>query len=303
MSSPLVTIGIPTYNRPQGLRRVLEAAIGQTYSNLDIVISDNASPDPEVAAVTAEFAARDPRVRSFRHEKNIGPTLNFVFAQSQSRGEYFVWLADDDTVLPHFVEACVRTLEEDPGAVLAMTPVLVHDEKKGETKPRPIPASQGQSAYQHATALIPFMMQNPNLWFYGVYRSRVLPPLTRVSFGNDQAYMLDIADKGRFAIAGEVPGFIYTRGSGASGNTEAYRRFCGAENDIFFVAHYPGMMIRQIRAMTSLTPEEQTRLIRQFLLLCFKQRSYRKGIRKELVAAPWRWLKRLVGGEGKRDKG
>ena len=59
---PRVGIGVPTYNRPDGLRRTLACLSAQTYPHLDILVSDNASPDSAVADVVAEMAARDPRM-------------------------------------------------------------------------------------------------------------------------------------------------------------------------------------------------------------------------------------------------
>ena len=50
-STPLVTVGIPTYNRPEGLERTLACITQQTYPNLEIIISDNCSPGPEVGEV------------------------------------------------------------------------------------------------------------------------------------------------------------------------------------------------------------------------------------------------------------
>jgi glycosyltransferase involved in cell wall biosynthesis len=52
---PLVSIGVPTYNRPLGIKRVLDCLTNQTYTNLEIVISDNCSTDPEVEKVIGTF--------------------------------------------------------------------------------------------------------------------------------------------------------------------------------------------------------------------------------------------------------
>ena len=69
---PLVSVGIPTYNRPEGLRRTLECITGQTYRNLEIIVSDNCSPDPEVERVVRSFMAHDARIQYFRQPENKG---------------------------------------------------------------------------------------------------------------------------------------------------------------------------------------------------------------------------------------
>lgn len=107
-SAPLVSVGIPTYNRPEGLRRTLEAMRQQTWQNLEIVISDNGSPDPGVEAVGRAAAAEDPRVRYFRQPQNQGPGFNFRFVLEQATGEFFLWAADDDSWEPFYIERCVK---------------------------------------------------------------------------------------------------------------------------------------------------------------------------------------------------
>jgi len=122
---PLVTIGMPTYNRARSLRRAAESALAQDYPSVEIVISDNGSTD-ETAAVCAELAARDPRVRVIRHAANRGVTENFVEVRRQARGELFMWLSDDDWIDPGYVRVCVGTLLGSPGHALVGGAVHYH---------------------------------------------------------------------------------------------------------------------------------------------------------------------------------
>ena len=87
----LVTIGVPTYNRPQGLDKLLTCIHQQTYKNLEILISDNNSPDPAVTAVIEKYKALDHRIFSTRQIENIGVENNFNFVLNQAKGEYFMW--------------------------------------------------------------------------------------------------------------------------------------------------------------------------------------------------------------------
>ncbi|NEQ65708.1 MAG: glycosyltransferase family 2 protein [Symploca sp. SIO2D2] len=111
---PLVSIGIPTYNRPQGLRRALESIIKQTYQNLEIIVSDNCSVEEETAKETEagmivrEFMAKDERIQYFRQEENIGLFYNKKFLFEVSHGEYFTWLCDDDERSPEYIEVCLE---------------------------------------------------------------------------------------------------------------------------------------------------------------------------------------------------
>jgi len=108
---PLVSIGIPTYNRADGyLKETLESALAQTYPNMEIVVADNCSPDA-TRAVVASYA--DPRIRYFRHEPGLKPNDNFNFCLRHANGVYFLLLQDDDKIDPDFVDACMRTVGYD----------------------------------------------------------------------------------------------------------------------------------------------------------------------------------------------
>lgn len=106
----LVSIGIPTYNRPGGLRHTLECMTKQTYSNLEIIVSDNCSPDTMTEMVAQEFLTKDNRVKYFKQQQNTGPANNFKFVLEKATGEYFMWAADDDSWEANFIEVCVSEL-------------------------------------------------------------------------------------------------------------------------------------------------------------------------------------------------
>jgi len=106
---PLVTVGIPTRDRARTyLRETLSSAVTQTYSRIEIVVSDNCSVD-ETEAVVGEVT--DPRVRYFRHREDIGANGNFNFCLGQARGDYFLLLHDDDRIDHDFVESCMRAAD------------------------------------------------------------------------------------------------------------------------------------------------------------------------------------------------
>jgi glycosyltransferase involved in cell wall biosynthesis len=92
---PLITIGIPTYNRPEKLKRTLDSIITQNYKNLDIHISDNCSTSKDTQKVISSFIKKDKRLRVVRQKKNIGAVNNFNYLSRNSKGNYFMWIADD----------------------------------------------------------------------------------------------------------------------------------------------------------------------------------------------------------------
>jgi len=125
-SKPLVSVGIPAYNRPGGLRRTLESITGQTYRNLEIIVSDNCSPDPNVEHIAREFQKLDNRVQYFRQTENTGAANNFRFVLGKARGEYFMWAADDDFISEDFIWQAIQFFKEHSGyAIVSGIPVTV----------------------------------------------------------------------------------------------------------------------------------------------------------------------------------
>lgn len=102
----LVSIGIPTYNRANSyLRYALQSAVNQTYTNIEIIVSDNCSPD-HTESLVKEF--NDSRIKYYRQNENIGPLNNRNFCLEQARGEYFVMLLDDDLIDDDFISSCMN---------------------------------------------------------------------------------------------------------------------------------------------------------------------------------------------------
>jgi hypothetical protein len=93
---PLISVGVPTYCRPEGLRNTLLAITRQTYLNIEVIVSDNCSPGEAVSKMMSEFCQQDLRIAFYKQEKNVGPTDNFYFVLSKAKGNYFIWAADDD---------------------------------------------------------------------------------------------------------------------------------------------------------------------------------------------------------------
>jgi len=119
---PKVSIGLPVYNGENYLRNALESILDQTFRDFEVIISDNASTD-RTGEICREYAAKDPRIRYCRNDRNLGAAGNFNRAFELSSGEYFKWAAHDDVIERDFLSSCVSVLDEDPSVVacFAMT--------------------------------------------------------------------------------------------------------------------------------------------------------------------------------------
>jgi glycosyltransferase involved in cell wall biosynthesis len=138
----LVTIGIPTYNRANSyLRKAIESAIEQTYTNLEIIVADNGSLDATEDLVK-EYT--DKRIQYIKHRTNIGANNNFNFCVNRARGEYFLLLHDDDLIDPDFVEVSIRALNgaHHPGFIRTGTRVI---DSRGQVVSELVNEMQGKS--------------------------------------------------------------------------------------------------------------------------------------------------------------
>ncbi|MDB9943940.1 glycosyltransferase [Octadecabacter sp.] len=106
-NDPLVTIGIPTYNRPDELNETIRQIRQQNYRNLQIIICDNGG---SVTSDTIALINDDPRFEITINDTNIGLLKNTEKVVRSAKGEFFCWFSDDDWHSPHFIELMLHKL-------------------------------------------------------------------------------------------------------------------------------------------------------------------------------------------------
>jgi len=214
MIEPLVSVGIPTYDRPAGLRRTLECITGQTYRNLEIIISDNCSPGPETEIVVREFMARDPRIRYYRQETNKGPTHNFEFVLEKATGEYFMFAADDDEWKDTYIEKCLHEFSKNDSLVLCYSEAA---KKDSISQQESILTSDITTAGMRKLSGIKKVLlnQHRNIEFYGLMKADVARSYKfKNFFGEDNTFVLFLALHGQ--IGKTDPG-LFINGPGFAG--------------------------------------------------------------------------------------
>lgn len=115
----MVCIGIPTYNRPQELKRAVDSCLAQTYKNIIVFVSDNCSEDPELEPLCREYEKKDSRIKYVRQKENIGMGANGQYLLDNVVGEYYFTMGDDDWISENFIEECMKIFISNPNAVLA----------------------------------------------------------------------------------------------------------------------------------------------------------------------------------------
>jgi GalNAc5-diNAcBac-PP-undecaprenol beta-1,3-glucosyltransferase len=163
INSALVSVGIPSYNRPDLLRRALSSVCKQSYRNLEIIVGDNASTDPTVREVIAEFAAQDTRINALLHPTNRGPFFNFRTLLQEASGKYFIWLADDDYWSETYIESLVSQKEAGGAALVYGRAVACTSMGPGET------LKSMESHRSPVSAVLNFLKFDSDSIFYGLF--------------------------------------------------------------------------------------------------------------------------------------
>lgn len=126
---PSITTIIPTYNRSQLLKRAINSVLNQTFQDFQIFVFDNASED-DTEQIVKELAQSDPRIKYFRHEKNIGLTANFKFGLSKVETPFFSFLSDDNRLFTNFYEIAINKFSQHPDAGVFIGDTVVIEEGK-----------------------------------------------------------------------------------------------------------------------------------------------------------------------------
>jgi len=213
--TPLVTIGLPTFNRAPKLKRAIETVLGQTYQNLELVISDNASTDG-TQQLCEEFSRRDKRVKYFRQPTNHGAVANFRAVLDYARGEFFMWLGDDDWLDPGYVGECLSVLIKHPDHQLVcgrgryfQMDTLSHDESV-------LNLTEETGSLR---VLSYFRQVAGNAALYGIARHEVISSLKlRDVMGTDWLVIADLAFLGKVRTLESV--FVNRASGGVSGSAE-----------------------------------------------------------------------------------
>jgi glycosyltransferase involved in cell wall biosynthesis len=206
-AAPRLSIGLAVYNGENYLAESLEALLGQSYEDFELIISDNASTDG-TADICRRYGKQDSRIRCVRQPRNIGlaPNHNFVF--EQARGELFKWASHDDLYARDLLQRCVDALNEHPHVVLAHSWTAIVDDSGAVVKlleyPLATASSRGPERFRS------MLFANGGDDVYGVMRADVLrrTALHGSHHHADRTITTEIALQGPFY---QVPDWLYFR--------------------------------------------------------------------------------------------
>ncbi|WP_300464805.1 glycosyltransferase family 2 protein [Desulfobacula sp.] len=165
VSIPMVSIGMPVYNGEKFIRHAIDSLLVQTFTDFELIISDNSSTD-NTEAICLEYMAHDSRIRYFRQNENHGSLFNFKFVLDESDGKYFKWMAVDDLLgTPETLANLVKGLNK--GFELAIPDIDILDEKTKITK-HGVLSSVFRKGKPHNFTML--ALQFPSFQIYGLFQ-------------------------------------------------------------------------------------------------------------------------------------
>jgi glycosyltransferase involved in cell wall biosynthesis len=108
---------MPVYNGDQYLAHTLESLLAQTFTDFELIISDNGSDD-RTESICREYVNRDSRVRYIRHSTNRGAAWNWNYVVHQARGNFLKWASANDYYDSRMIEKCMEVLRCDASIAL-----------------------------------------------------------------------------------------------------------------------------------------------------------------------------------------
>lgn len=202
-TTPRVSIGVPTYKRPDMLRRALESIALQDFKDIEVIVGDNDCDSDTGERVAHAFQTRIPNLVYCRHAMNIGGTANFMHCLNVARGGYFTWLADDDEWQgPSYLRSLVNALDRNPDAATAAARwKLMRSPASGEIQP-----SRDYTSRWWLLRVFKFVWKADDDFFYGLHRTPLLRRARMVDYWQVNAgvasnltytYLVDLVIQGR----------------------------------------------------------------------------------------------------------
>ncbi|MBJ7957777.1 glycosyltransferase family 2 protein [Bacillus mycoides] len=120
MNSSLVSILIPTFNRPHYLQIALESALKQTYPNMEIIIGDDSTNDKTERLIHEQYLPNYSNIKYIRNSTTLGQFHNDLMLLKHSGGEYINFLMDDDLFYSNKIERMMTYFQQDLNKKLAL---------------------------------------------------------------------------------------------------------------------------------------------------------------------------------------
>lgn len=222
---PRVSIGMPVWDAEQFLEEALDCLLAQTFGDLELTISDNASTD-RTEQICRKYQAKDRRVHYYRNETNSGAAFNFNRVFRLSKGEYFKWASYDDLCAEEYLARCVEVLDHNPSTVLCYPRTIIIDENGRETKKYfdqfSLSAAQPSERFKHYHKLVRHGHECHPI--FGLIRANTLRRTSLIGsyVSSDLVLLGELALHGEFY---EIPEWLFFRRNHPQTTIRTYRTY------------------------------------------------------------------------------
>lgn len=262
---PKICIGMPVFNGEKFIREALDSLLAQTFTDFELIISDNASTDG-TEAICRKYVEKDSRIRYVRQAENRGAAANFRFVLDETQAEYFMWAACDDLRSQDFLGINYDFLRRNPDYIASTSPVRFAN---GTFNPvRMGDRSLDDPMEERVVAFLECWHANGR--FYSLFRREALLSVTTLRHENylgvDWAIIIELICIGKFnrCNLGEV--FLGTGGLSHSLNIfKVYRK--GVLSWMFPFGKLTAFILRLSR---NFTPRNKIIVLRRLIMLNYR---------------------------------
>lgn len=127
MPYPVLTFTIPFYAGQSYLKKAIESVVRQTYASWELIVCDDAGPEPGIAELVASFA--DARMHYYRNEKNLGMAGNWNRCLDLARSDLVTILHADDQLLERYAALMLSAARDHPQSLAFFCQAKIIDEK------------------------------------------------------------------------------------------------------------------------------------------------------------------------------
>lgn len=199
---PVITTIIPTYKRPDMLKKAIQSVLNQSYINFQICVYDNASGD-ETSQVVHRLMKQDSRINYYCHKNNIGAIKNFEFGLKKVKTNFFNFLSDDDIILPNFFKIAIENFQKYPETYFFAGSSLTI-RSSGEIFHIPLLSWEREGLYRPPDGILNMCNGNHPTWTGIIFRKEVMDEIGTLDIDTKRASDLDF----ELRIASIRPYFI-----------------------------------------------------------------------------------------------
>jgi glycosyltransferase involved in cell wall biosynthesis len=218
-----LTVVIPTYRRPEMLRRAIASVVRQR-SGARVSVYDNGA-DRETKQVTEDFARHGHAVHYHAHDRNIGANANFAYALDHVQTEFFAILSDDDLLLPGGLQRAVDAFAAHPEALFVASPVLLVDPTGRVLR---VVGAWPPGLYDTPDGLLELAEREHFTWTGTAFRRAALEVAGNLDeetgLLSDLDFLLRVASRGAFAVIDE-PGGIFAWHPSSPSSLPSFEQF------------------------------------------------------------------------------